>query len=138
MKIRQYRPAFFEGFDTEEFEGSIDAILALPWVARFKDDLTDARFCWSHHRGETQWWLMIDGKNHTGEREWWVIGSLDAEPTALPEWHAPPSTEWPKQAEYPTLEGEDLERYKKNQMRSMNAMAEIVDRWYRNQKGLES
>ncbi len=81
--ITQYRPAYFDGFDTRVDEvNSTAELLALPYVARWTTEPAFHRFSQSANH------LMAELK---GGREWWVvaiIGGGDVGFPDLPTWVA--------------------------------------------------
>jgi hypothetical protein len=86
IKYARHRPAFFEGFDEPTDNGAVvtvDDLLALDWVARWKDEPEFQYFCWSP--GGSSDLLMIQMKS-----SYWVIaylrGDLDDLRARLPEW----------------------------------------------------
>lgn len=96
VHVRQYRPAFFEGFDT--WEGDVDTVeelLAIEFIKRWSENEASpafTRFSLSHpHEGGSQYNLMAEIDNN---REWWVIAILTGPANhrifrELPEWHSP-------------------------------------------------
>lgn len=77
MKIRQYRPSYFEGFENETCEFSnLEELLSIPWVKNFQSEYFH-RFSYSQNK------LMAE--YHEG-KEWWVAGMLEGIPEGLPKW----------------------------------------------------
>lgn len=80
MIIRQYRPAFFEGFETEEcsFE-TVEELFQIPWIENFtkRDDF--------HQFSRADEMLMAEYKEG---KEWWVVGRFLGNPDEidLPKW----------------------------------------------------
>jgi hypothetical protein len=96
VHVRQYRPAFFEGFDTWEGEvDTVEELLALPFIKRWSENKAGpafTRFSLSHYAPEVgQYNLMAELDNN---REWWVIAILKAQADhpivrEMPQWHSP-------------------------------------------------
>lgn len=77
--IRQYRPAFFEGFENETVEfSSLKEMLEIPWVKHFSTDPTFHQFSISNDN------LMAEYREG---REWWVVGFLKDPNVELPAWN---------------------------------------------------
>lgn len=93
IRIREYRPAYFEGFENKEF--SFESAFCL------RDHL-DGLDNW-HHKGRKLEWMLswTEGKNPTGRvimavyddnKEWWVYARVveGAGNVGLPVWDGPP------------------------------------------------
>lgn len=77
-EIRQYRPAFFEGFDAETVAfDTWDEILAIPWVKKFSERPEFHQFSMSNNH------LMAE---YRGGREWWVCGIVQYPLPDAPQW----------------------------------------------------
>jgi hypothetical protein len=78
--IRQYRPAFFEGFENETVEFSTTReLLDVPFVKNFCHDGFSGFAVSDEH-------LMATYKNG---KEWWVVGTLsDPHLVKLPKWQS--------------------------------------------------
>ena len=76
--IRQYRPAFFEGFENETVEfSSTKELINIPFVKNFCDDGFSGFAISDEH-------LIATYKNG---KEWWVVGTLsDPSTVKLPMW----------------------------------------------------
>jgi len=69
MKVRQYRPACFTGFENEEAEANtLEELVEIPWVARWMRDEGFYRLSVSCNT------LMAE---MDGGRHWYVIAFLD-------------------------------------------------------------
>ena len=81
IKVTQYRPAFFEGFENHIVEvDSKDELLDIEFVKGFKENPDFHRYSLSTNK------LMAEYKN--GE-EWWVVAFLENyEGIDLPQWQA--------------------------------------------------
>lgn len=78
MKIRQYRPAFFEGFENETCEFStLEEMKYIPWVKGFTEIKNFHRFSYSDNH------LMAEYREG---KEWWVVGTLSEIPEGLKKW----------------------------------------------------
>jgi len=77
MKLTQYRPAFFSGFDTEVVEDWDGDPLSVPWVASWARDPKFHRFSVSKPN------LMAE---LDGGKTWWVVGIIDGGTPELPTW----------------------------------------------------
>jgi len=78
MTIKQYRPAFCEGFEDETSTfNSRGELETIPWVANFKTDPTFFQFSISDNM------LMAEYRKGT---EWWVVGFFSEPVDFLPEW----------------------------------------------------
>jgi hypothetical protein len=98
MKIRQYRPAFFEGF--ENYEGEVNSVAelgALEFLQGIQSDPDFHRFSldryyWAPTGSEPIHMLMAE--THGGSK-WWTMAKLqgnDLEPfSQLPEWNPKPN-----------------------------------------------
>jgi hypothetical protein len=77
-KIKQYRPAFFEGFKNEvcEFD-SIQDLIEIPFVKNFMELPGFHQFSMSGNK------LMAS--YHKG-KEWWVVGFIENKNINLPIW----------------------------------------------------
>ena len=81
--VRQYRPAFFEGFEnvTAEFDSGAE-LKGVPFVKQFAEMEGFHRFSVSDEH------LMAE---YQGGAEWCVIGTFTkGAPAFLPTWTAPP------------------------------------------------
>jgi hypothetical protein len=99
MKIRQYRPAFFSGFENYEGEvGSVTELEALEFLQGIQSDPAFYRFSLHRHYGGAH--MLLAELEHG--YKWWVMGFLEGPDLArfaeLPEWNpnpklsAPPTT----------------------------------------------
>lgn len=80
MKIKQYRPNYYSGFENEEVEfNSVDELLNISWVKSFSEDKSFYRYSISDEH------LMVECNNGY---DWYVIGMLDAPFNGLPKWKA--------------------------------------------------
>jgi hypothetical protein len=80
MKIKQYRPNYYSGFEEEEVEfNSVDELLNISWVKKFSDDNSFYRYSISDEC------LMAECNNGY---DWYVIGMLDTPFSGLPKWKA--------------------------------------------------
>jgi len=75
MIARQYRPAFFEGFENEEIEFStIDELLHIDWIRNFYDGVF---LKWTlSDRNETSKWLFAVSVSG-GEVQWWCAAIIE-------------------------------------------------------------
>jgi len=73
MKIRQYRPAFFEGFETltVEFKDTAE-LLAVPFVKSFSKNMKGSTFLKYSRADEHLMAEYMEGKKHT----WYIVGTL--------------------------------------------------------------
>ena len=79
--IRQYRPAFFEGFENETVQfNTLEEMLAIPWVKNFAANPDFYRFSISDRH------LMAE---YRAGREWRVVGFLRDPNVGLPAWEQP-------------------------------------------------
>ncbi len=77
-EIRQYRPAFFEGFENEAVQfDTLSGLLQIPWVANFADAQDFHQFSLSDNA------LMAE---YRGGRKWRVCGFLKNTVDWLPKW----------------------------------------------------
>lgn len=77
MKLRQHVPTFVDGVTPKRAEGSLAAILGVPWVAEYLTMCDGARFMADLKT------LLVDGMRN-GKRWWWVVGFFDESPRGLP------------------------------------------------------
>jgi hypothetical protein len=84
--ITQYRPAYFAGFENEVVAfDTIDALLAIPFVANFRTVDGFHRYSvWCEDGAPAR--LMAEYE--TGRR-WLVVGTFDGEAPCLPNWEPP-------------------------------------------------
>jgi len=77
--IRQYRPAFFEGFENETVEFSTDEeLINIPFVKNFSNDK------FSHYAVSDNHLMAI----YDDGFEWWVIGTIQCPASVkLPKWN---------------------------------------------------
>ena len=80
LSIRQYRPAFFEGFENETVEFSTtDELVDIPFVKNFCSKEFSGFAISDEH-------LMATYKNG---KEWWIVGTLnDPNLVKLPKWES--------------------------------------------------
>ena len=81
MKITQYRPSYYSGYDNEEVNfNTLDELLNISWVKRFSDDEDFYRYSCSDG--------LLMAECNKGY-DWHVIGSLDCPfVSGLPKWKA--------------------------------------------------
>jgi len=98
MKVRQYRPAFFEGF--ENWEGQVNSwpeLVALKWVENFALQPKFRQFSLHRHYydepdGVVSWHHLM--AEYDDGREWWIVANLIGTKeeleafNALPNWRA--------------------------------------------------
>jgi hypothetical protein len=84
VRLVQHVPAFVDGVAPQTASGTLEEILATPWVAGWLNDCENGRFMRSEKT------LMVDG-TRDGKRWWWVVGFFDESPDELPVWS---SGEW--------------------------------------------
>lgn len=84
---RQYRPAFFEGFENiEGVADDTDELLATNFIARWGEHPGFHRFSLSHENQEPPFNLMAE---YNEGKEWWVVALLWPEHNnelTLPDW----------------------------------------------------
>ena len=80
-RIRQYRPAYFTGFEnaTVEFDG-VEALLAISFVTSFVNE-SFHQFSIDTTNGDN---IALMAEYDDGNK-WWVVGFLDS-PVDLPRW----------------------------------------------------
>jgi L-rhamnose mutarotase len=93
IHVRQYRPAFFSGFETDEADvETVAELLAIPFIKRWVDREANpnlTRLSISSHPYIGAYNLMAEIDNN---REWWVVAILTSdEPDhpilkEMPEW----------------------------------------------------
>lgn len=89
MKIKQYRPNYYSGFDNEEADfNSVDELLNISWVKNFSNDRSFYRYSVSDDT------LMAECNNGY---DWYVVGILDSPVSGLPNWRAKHRTPSKKQ-----------------------------------------
>lgn len=74
--IRQYRPAFFEGFENETVEfDTLEELLAIPWVHSWSEQkaIPETEEGGFDRYSKSDGHLMAELK---GPRAWWVIGFI--------------------------------------------------------------
>ena len=81
-KIKQYRPAYFSGFENQVNNfNSIDELINIDWIKNFTEDKDFFRLSISLAGGfTTKHHLMAEYKN--GE-SWYVVGSIDKDTCKL-------------------------------------------------------
>jgi hypothetical protein len=81
MKITQYRPSYYSGYDNKEVEfNTLDELLNISWVKSFSDDESFYRYSCSDG--------LLMAECNKGY-DWHVIGSLDCPfVSGLPKWKA--------------------------------------------------
>ena len=95
LHVRQYRPAFFEGFDNWEGDvETLEELLCTPFIKRWADreanpDFT--RFSISHYAPELERYHLMAEINDNAT--WWVVAILTGPAEhpvirELPQWHA--------------------------------------------------
>jgi hypothetical protein len=93
-KIRQYRPAFFDGFENQTVEfNSIEELIKIDWVDGCtkeiggKYDKKFHQFSICKERGDTESTLMAE---YNDGFTWWVVGFIDDEEIIknMPTWVA--------------------------------------------------
>ena len=95
--IRQHVPGFVEGCDPKSGDyGTLDELLALPWVARWRDIAPQ----FTRFSRTTDGHLMVEGVENA-KPWWWVVGYVrdkdDEAFLSLPVWRSrsEESLEWP-------------------------------------------
>lgn len=88
IRYRQYRPAFFEGFDSQEglAEDTQDLLENVDFIANFREHPAFHRFSLSCHGDHPPFNLMVELNEG---REWWVVALLWPDyvsEIALPDW----------------------------------------------------
>lgn len=79
MKVNQYRPAFFQGFENEQYEFfSVEELLSIPFISNFSSDPNFYRFSVFGNM------LMAE---YRGGREWWVVANFENPNIELPKWN---------------------------------------------------
>jgi hypothetical protein len=98
IRFRQYRPAFFEGFEDEEGSVStLEELLALPFIRRWSDREANPGFTrfsvsWPYRDTYPNYHHLMAEINDN--KEWWVVAMLRGDHDhpifqTLPEWHSP-------------------------------------------------
>lgn len=84
MKVEQYRPTYFYGFEDEHIDvKSFDELMDIEWIKNWSKDKDFHQYSISidrdwkkHNRDKPQHTLMCELKNGT---EWWVIAIVREE-----------------------------------------------------------
>jgi len=95
---KQYRPAFFEGFEDEEgYVRTVDELLAMPFIKRWSDGEASPGFT----RFSVSWPYSTDYPDYhhlmaeiNDNQQWWVVALLKGPHDhpifqEMPEWHSP-------------------------------------------------
>jgi len=79
VHVKQYRPAFFEGFTDEEAEiKSASELLALAFIDHWIKDPNFERFCISHPYTEYPTYHNLIAEMRDGKH--WVVANLHGDP----------------------------------------------------------
>jgi hypothetical protein len=80
VHVKQYRPAFFEGFTDEEADiESASELLSLGFIEHWIKDPNFDRFCISHPYSDYPTYHNLIAECKNGEH--WVVARLTGEPT---------------------------------------------------------